>query len=160
MKRLIFILLFIPLISFSQYTTFIGDESFPSTETLELENKQKDLFVSFIEDDGTIKMLMQTEHIYDYEKPSFNSKINIYLKSGDVITLNRVTYRDYVDEMCYAIYPLSETDIQQITNSDIFSIRYTIDLHNDNLSNRIASNNGYEVGTILKDFVSQFEKTD
>ena len=160
MKKYLFLLLFIPLMSFGQYTTFIGDRSFPSTETLELENKQKDLFVSFIEDDGTIKMLMQTEHIYDYEKPSFNSKINIYLKSGDVVTLNRVTFRDYVDEMCYAIYPLSETDIQQITNSDIFSIRYTIDLIYDKLLNRIASNNGYKVGTILKDFVSQFEKTD
>ncbi len=62
--------------------------------------------------------------------------------------------------MCYAIYPLSETDVQQITNSDIFSIRYTIDLSYDKLLNRIASNNGYKVSTILKDFVSRFEKTD
>ena len=158
MKKLLLLLLFIPLISFSQYTTFIGDRSFTSSESLEFENSKENLYVSFIEDNGAIKMILQTEDRADYKNPTINSKVNIYLKSGVVVNLNKVTYRDYVDEICLAIYPLSETDIQQITNSDIFSIRYTLDDSFNDVRNRTASNNGYEVGTILKDFVSQFKK--
>ena len=152
--------MFIPLFSFSQYTTFIGDRSFTSSESLEFENSKENLYVSFIEDNGAIKMILQTEDRLDYKNPTLNSKVNIYLKSGVVVNLNKVTYRDYVDEICLAIYPLSEPDIQQITNSDIFSIRYTIDLIYDKLLNRIPPNKGHTVGTILKDFVSPFAKTD
>ncbi len=153
MKKLILLLLFFPLISFSQNLTFIGENSYPSTEEFDFDNKEDDLFVTFLKDNDKIMVMLKTLDVLAYKNPSINGKMLVYLDDGKVISVSKPSYRDYVDKFCISIYPLTKSDTDAIINSNINSIRYALDDDYDDIRNRVATNvAGYAINNVLKDF--------
>ena len=57
MKKLILLLLFIPLVSFGQDLAFIGEKSYPSTVEFGFENPEAPLWVQFIKDNENINIV-------------------------------------------------------------------------------------------------------
>ena len=152
MKKLI-ILLLLPLFSFSQLA-FIGEKSYPSTDVYEFENRDRDLYVSFLKDDDKVMVMLKTLDVLDYKDPTINGKMLIYLNDGKVITSSRPTHRDYVNEFCISIYPLTKSDTDAITNSNINSIRYALEDKFDDIRNRVATNeSGFALNEILDTFI-------
>ena len=119
MKKSILLLLLIPFISFSQNLTFIGENSYPSTIEFEFENKEKDLFITFLKDNENILIMLKTEDALDFLKPTIDGKMIIYLNSGTVISSSAPSYKDYVDEFCISIYPIAKSDITDIILGEI-----------------------------------------
>ena len=140
MKKSILLLLLIPFISFSQNLTFIGENSYPSTIEFEFENKEKDLFITFLKDNENILIMLKTEDALDFLKPTIDGKMIIYLDSGKVISSIAPSYKDYVDEFCISIYPIAKSDITDIILGEINSIRYAIVDKYEKIKNRVASN--------------------
>jgi len=139
MKKLI-LLLFIPFISFSQNLTFIGENSYPSTIEFEFENKERDLFITFLKDNENTLIMLKTKNVLDYKEPTIDGKMIIYLDSGKVISSIAPSYKDYVDEFCISIYPIAKSDITDIILGEINSIRYAIVDKYEKIKNRVASN--------------------
>ena len=139
MKKFILLLLLIPFISFSQKLTFIGENSYPSTIEFEFENKEKDLFITFLKDNENILILLKTEDAFGL-KPTIDGKMIMYLDSGKVISSIAPSYKDYVDEFCISIYPIAKSDITDIILGEINSIRYAIVDKYEKIKNRVASN--------------------
>ena len=139
MKKLI-LLLFIPFISFSQNLTFIGENSYPSTIEFEFENKEKDLFITFLKDNENILIMLKTEDALDFLKPTIDGKMIMYLNNGTVISSSAPSYKDYVDEFCISIYPIAKSDITDIILGEINSIRYAIVDKYEKIKNRVAYN--------------------
>ena len=140
MKKFILLLLLIPFISFSQNLTFIGENSYPSTIEFEFENKEKDLFITFLKDNENILIMLKTEDAFDFLKPTIDGKMIMYLDSGKVISSIAPSYKDYVDEFCISIYPIAKSDITDIILGEINSIRYAIVDKYEKIKNRVASN--------------------
>ena len=62
--------------------------------------------------------------------------------------------KDYVDYFCISIYPLNKSDIDDIINSNINSIRYAIVDKYEKIANRVASNTANSpVNKSLKEFI-------
>ena len=118
MKKSILLLLLIPFISFSQNLTFIGENSYPSTIEFEFENKEKDLFITFLKDNENILIMLKTEDAFGL-KPTIDGKMIMYLDSGKVISSIAPSYKDYVDEFCISIYPIAKSDITDIILGEI-----------------------------------------
>ena len=79
----------------------------------------------------------------------------IYLDNGKVLTSIEPIYLDYVDKFCISIYPLGESDIKAIINSNVNSVRYSIKTKN-NIKNRIGSNSeNYNIGNSLKELTKE-----
>jgi hypothetical protein len=153
MKKLI-LLLFIPFISFSQNLTFIGENSYPSTIEFEFENKERDLFITFLKDNENTLIMLKTKNVLDYKEPTIDGKMIIYLDNGKVISSSTPNYKDYVDYFCISIYPLNKSDIDDIINSNINSIRYAIVDKYEKIANRVASNTANSpVNKSLKEFI-------
>ena len=153
MKKIIILLIFIPLISFSQNLTFIGENSYQSSEEFDFDNWENDLFVTFLKDNDKIMVMLKTLDVLDYKNPSINGKMLVYLDDGKVLSVSKPTYRDYVDNFCISIYPLTKSDVDAIINSNINSIRYALDDKYDDIRNRVATNvAGYPINNTLKDF--------
>jgi len=140
MKKFILLLLLIPFISFSQNLTFIGENSYPSTIEFELENKEEDLFITFLKDNENILIMLKTIDYIDYTEPTIDRKMIIYLDNGKVISSNAPNYKDYVDDFCVSIYPLTKSDINDIIFGKINSIRYALVDKYEKTRNRVASN--------------------
>ena len=153
MKKLI-LLLFIPFVSFSQNLTFIGENSYPSTIEFEFENDKENLFITFLKDNDNIMAMIKTKDEYDVFKPTIDGKMIIYLDNGKVISSSTPNYKDYVDYFCISIYPLNKSDIDNIINSNINSIRYAIVDKYEKIANRVASNTANSpVNKSLKEFI-------
>ena len=125
MKKLI-LLLFIPLASFSQdYLAFVGDKSYPSTESFTFDNRYDDVFVSFVKTDNGDGIYLQTNYIYD-DNPKINKILTLYLGNGDVLTSKSAMVTDYVDKDCMSIYPLTKEDISALKEEKLIQVRFTI----------------------------------
>tara|TARA_B100001287_G_scaffold275516_1_gene283307 strand:+ start:1604 stop:2068 length:465 start_codon:yes stop_codon:yes gene_type:complete len=154
MKKLIILLLFIPLVSFSQdYLAFVGDKSYPSTQGFEFYNKYDEVFVSFVKTDEGSAIYIATNYIYG-DIAKINKPLTLYLANGDVLISKSASATDYVDKDCISIYPLTADDISALKQHDLIRIRFTITETNtggDEDINRFAS---YEDDTSesLKDF--------
>ena len=140
MKKFILLLLLIPFISFSQNLTFIGENSYPSTIEFEFENREEDLFITFLKDNENILIMLKTEDALDFLKPTIDGKMIMYLNNGTVISSSAPSYKDYVNEFCISIYPIAESDINDLLFSEINSIRYAIVDKYEKIKNRVASN--------------------
>ena len=155
MKKLLILLLFIPLISFSQNLTFIGENSYFSTEEFDFDNNETALFVTFLKDNDKTMIMLKTLDVLAYKNPSINGKMIIYLEDGNVLSASKPTYRDYVDKFCISIYPLTKSDVDAIINSNINSIRYALDDDYDDIRNRVATNIAdYPINNTLESFIN------
>ena len=126
MKKLILLLLFIPLVSFGQDLAFIGEKSYPSTVEFGFDNSEALLFVQFIKDNENINIVVKTFY-GGAGDPKINGKLVLYLDNGDVIVSDKPTYKDYVDNNVISIYPLQANDIKALINSNLNTVRYTIE---------------------------------
>ena len=153
MKKLLIILLFFPLISFSQdYLVFVGDKSYSSSQGFTFDNKYDDVLVSFIKTDNGAALYLQTLYIYD-DNPKINKPLTLYLANGDVIISKSAMATDYVDNDCFSIYPLTADDISALKENDLVRIRFTIspnDSYEEDI-NRFASSDE-DTSESLKDF--------
>ena len=98
--------------------------------------------------------MIKTKDEYDVFKPTIDGKMIIYLDNGKVISSSTPNYKDYVDYFCISIYPLTKSDIDDIINSNINSIRYAIVDKYEKITNRVASNKANSpINKSLKEFI-------
>ena len=153
MKKLLLVLLFIPLISFSQEYFFMDNGSYETTDTYtlstnSLDNSDNDLSISYVKDRQNQKyIVLKSEYIL---KGYISNIIFIYLKNGTAIEIKQPLNFDYIDGFMVSMYPLSNENISKIIASEIHSIRYTNSSSRKNVS---ASNRNWLLGKALKEFL-------
>ena len=153
MKKLLLVLLFIPLISFSQEYFFMDNGSYETTDTYtlstnSLDNSDNDLSISYVKDSQNQKyIVLKSEYIL---KGYISNIIFIYLKNGNTIEIAQPFNFDYIDGYMVSMYPLSNENISKIIASEIHSIRYT---NSSSRKNVTASNRNWLLGKALKEFL-------
>ena len=155
MKKLLFLLLFIPLMSFGQdYLAFVGDKSYPSSEGVKFKNPKDDVLVSFVKTDKGTAVYLSTFFLFDPAK--IHKQLSLFLGNGDVITSKSAMRTDYVDQNCIALYPLTESDVSALKEHNLIRIRYTITrtyaTGDSKDINRFASTTETSLSESLKDF--------
>ena len=153
MKKLILLLLFIPLISFSQEYFFMGNNSYITSNPSALETNSSssvdsDMFFRYVKDKkNDIYIVLKSEYVL---KSFITNEIFIYLKNGNIIEIPVPFESDYIDGMMISMYQLTDESISKITASEIHSIRYT----NSSSTKKITvSNNNWLLGKQLKEFI-------
>ena len=147
MKKILGILiatLFLTLPAKTQNLLFIGDQSYPSTESYTLQsnsNDANDLNVLLAKDGEKALFAVSTRTMYDL---FIDGKLIIYLDDGAVITLNDNGFNDYVDKTTKAVYYLTDVELNKIKNSNINTVRYSLEQPDgvDLGGNFTASNKG------------------
>ena len=157
MKKLVLLLLFIPLISFSQDLFFMGGESFSSTESIVLKSETygENLTVLFAEDFDSKYIVVQRESILNYK---FSGKLNIYFKSGQVKTLLEPSATDYVNKTSTGMFVLQWEDIYVLGNRNIHSIEYSLKRF-DSTEKFSAKNIDFESTQLLKQIKGFYSET-
>ncbi len=162
MKKILIVLtatLLFTLSAHGQNLFFIGENSYLCTETMTLKSNSDDasnLDVLLAKDGNKGLFVVSAE---SYFGAIFSNEIIIYLQDGTVIKCNdRVTY-DYVDSRAKAVYPLTSDQLNSMKNSNIHTVRYTLEVasDDDNLLNMewnwSASNKGIPTKTIVTYFL-------
>src|SRR5210317_1010111 len=131
MKRIAFILIFV--LAFALHTnaqnyTFIGENSYPSTERFELvSNSDKEdignLNLVFAKD-GISPLIIVSSKLTDVVKIA--NKLIIYLDDGTVISCADRGINDNVDDVATSVYRLTSSEIGKMKKSNINAIRYEI----------------------------------
>lgn len=143
---IVIVTLFITLSANGQNLLFIGDQSYPSTETYTLQSnsispRASDLDVMFAKDGKTALFAVSRFSTNDFE---IRGQLIIYLNDGSVIKLKQEG-TDFVDNTSKAVYRLTESELSLIKNSNINTVRYTVDHQSapgDNEESYTASNKG------------------
>ncbi len=137
--------LFIPLSAKGQNLLFMGEQSYPSTETYTLHSNSfgaGDLNVIFAKDGNTALFAVSRTSI---DELVISGKLIIYLDDGKVITL-KDKGTDYVDKTSKAVYYLTDEGLNKMKNSNINTVRYTLERGDGppstNTGNYTASNKG------------------
>ncbi len=162
MKKILIILtatLFITLTVKGQNLFFIGEESYPCTETITLQsNSDKsyiyDLNVLFAKQ-GTLGLIVVSTKTIN--KVLISGKLIIYLDDGTVITCNDTQKSDYVDEIASTVYYFTIKDLIKMKNSNINTVRYTLKPQRSALveGEFSASNKGTPTKTLITEFFDQ-----
>lgn len=147
MKRILliaFATFFITLSAKGQNLLFIGDQSYPSTDIYTLQSNTafaNDLDIVFGKNNSTALIAVSR---FSTNGAEIKDKLIVYLNDGSVIKLKQEG-NDFVDNTSKAVYHLTESELNLIKNSNINTIRYTIDhpsAPGDNEESYTASNNG------------------
>ncbi|WP_298894575.1 hypothetical protein [uncultured Psychroserpens sp.] len=119
---------------------FIGEKSYPCTETIVLiSNKEDsdDLKILFAKDDSS-------KYVAVFTKPKLNSdftgKLIIYLDDGTVIACENLIESDFVDDIAKAVFVLNEKDLSKLKKSNINTVRFTLRVLDLKDVNHSASN--------------------
>lgn len=132
MKRsLIFIsaTLFITLTAISQNFFFIGENSYPCTETYTLQSNddrdddKRNLDVT-IARDGTLGLIIISR--WTPSTVFIREKLFIYLDDGSVISCIDRGNNEHVDFIASTVYSLTEDELNKMKNSNINTIKYTL----------------------------------
>tara|TARA_B100001250_G_C19558586_1_gene682303 strand:+ start:148 stop:603 length:456 start_codon:yes stop_codon:yes gene_type:complete len=126
MKKLILLLLFIPLVSFGQQYILMADKSFESTELLEVgvSYDSHDLNICFAKDE-------KHKYIVVNVKPSLDDyriagKLKLLLNNGKVIILASMPHRDFVNDRARAMFTLSDKEFNNLKENNITEFRYSL----------------------------------
>ena len=130
MKKLLIILmvtLFIAMTVKGQNLFFIGEHSYPCTETFTLQSNSdawyiNDLDVVFTRDKNVALFAVSSKT----EDLLILGKLMIYLDDGEVITLTDRGNYDYVDHIASAVYFLPNEELNKLKKNNINTIRYTL----------------------------------
>lgn len=128
MKKILAILtatLFITLTAKGQNLFFIGEKSYPCTETITLQSNSDngdDLNVLFAKDKVIAFFVVSKES--PFFKSTFGEKLIIYLDDGKVITCIDRAKHDFVDNKTLAVYNLTNEQLSKMKNSNINTVRY------------------------------------
>ncbi|TPV35379.1 hypothetical protein FJ651_00205 [Paucihalobacter ruber] len=125
-----------------QNLVFIGENSFPSTETFTLQSNSdndyiNDLNIVFAKD-GEKRLLVVSSKLVSTVRIS--GKLIIYLNDGTVITCIDKGINDNVDDIATSAYYLTNEELVKLKESNINTIRYQIKCA-ECLSNRIYEGN-------------------
>ena len=131
MKRnltILIVTLFITLSAKGENFFFIGEHSYPCTDTFILKSDSdkfyiNDLNVLFAKDENTALIALSTKTV----NVLIRGKLNIYLDDGTVMTLTDTEIFEYVNKVASAIYNLTNEDLDKIKNSNIYTIRYSLE---------------------------------
>lgn len=131
MKKILIILVatfFITLPVKGQSFFFIGEHSYPSTETFILQSNSdgdyvNELSVVFAKD-GTKGLIIVSSKLVSTVRIS--GKLIIYLNNGTVIVCNEEFINDNVNGTALSAYHLTEKELNEMKNSNINTIRYVI----------------------------------
>ena len=149
MKKTLIILfatLFLTQISNAQKFFFIGENSYPSTETFTLQSNSdiNDLDILFGKDEARGVIIVSSKLV---STVIITGKLIIYLDNGTVISSNEEVISDNVDDIASSVYNLTNEDLSKLKNSNINTIRYVIESNNifaypSVVGNHSASNKG------------------
>jgi superfamily II helicase len=111
-----------------QNLVFIGENSFPSTETFTLKSNSdsdriNDLNLVFAKD-GTNSLLIVSSKLVRTVRIS--GKLIIYLNDGTVITSIDKGINDNVDDIAISAYYLTNEELEKMKKSNINTVRYEI----------------------------------
>ena len=112
----------------AQNFTFIGENSYPSTERFELvSNSDKEdignLNLVFAKD-GISPLIIVSSKLTDVVKIA--NKLIIYLDDGTVISCADRGINDNVDDVATSAYRLTSSEISKMKGSNINTVRYEI----------------------------------
>lgn len=131
MKRLVFILTLVLAFSMNtnaQNFTFIGENSYPSTERFVLQSNSDKEEISNLNlvfaKDGISPMIIVSSKLTDVVKIA--NKLIIYLDDGTVISCTDRGINDNVDDVATSAYRLTSSEISKMTKSNINTIRFEI----------------------------------
>ena len=131
MKRLVFILTLVLAFSAkmnAQNFTFIGENSYPSTERFELQSNSDKEEISNLNlvfaKDGISPMIIVSSKLTDVVKIA--NKLIIYLDDGTVISCTDRGINDNVDDVATSAYRLTASEISKMKGSNINTVRYEI----------------------------------
>ena len=131
MKRLVFILTLVLAFSAkinAQNFTFIGENSYPSTERFELQSNSDKEEISNLNlvfaKDGISPIIIVSSKLTDVVKIA--NKLIIYLDDGTVISCTDRGINDNVDDVATSAYRLTPSEISKMKKSNINTVRYEI----------------------------------
>lgn len=150
-------ILFMALAATGQNLFFIGENSFPCTETITLQSNtdnESDLIILLAKDGKT--PLFGVIAVSSLGS-KFSDKLIIYFDDGTVITCTQKTATDLVDNLAKAAFTLTSDQMEKLKNSNIHTVRYTLELVSDGgllraEKIRTASNKGTQTKTLIADF--------
>ncbi|MDM9632127.1 energy transducer TonB [Robiginitalea aurantiaca] len=123
--KILFVAFFVALSTNGQNLFFIGENSFPSTETIILSSNssgEEDLNISFAkaENNGLITLDRKVD------LGEFGGKLIIYLSNGNVISCDEVELSEIVDGRARAVYFFTNEQLNQLKGSNLLRVRYTL----------------------------------
>jgi len=129
MKKCIYISLLTlnSIFIYSQNTIFIGDKTYPATDTFTLqshENMFNKLDVSIAKDGSSGFIVVSTKT--SYKELNLGGTLIIYLQDKTTIKCIDRGVKDYVDNISTIIYKLTKDEINRLMNFNINSIRYNL----------------------------------
>ena len=142
-KILIFLtaILFITITAIGQDFFFIGENSYPCTETFILQSNydsESNLNVTFAKDGAMGLIIVSRKTMY---KVLIREKLFIYLDDGSVISCIDKGNNDQVDFIASAVYSLTDDELSKMKNSNINTIKYTLKNETDSYINMIGGGN-------------------
>tara|TARA_B100000401_G_scaffold397044_1_gene306914 strand:- start:312 stop:767 length:456 start_codon:yes stop_codon:yes gene_type:complete len=151
MKKLILLLLFIPLISFGQELFFIGESSYQSTQKYVLKSDVfgEDLTILFAKNNDSKYIVVQTDRLLELK---FGDKLLIYLNNGDIISLTSPYKTDYVNRTTTGMYLLSDENVNKLKEININSIAYSLKYPNTRDTKYMAKLTSGDTTFLVKDF--------
>jgi len=137
MKRnlvILFVTLFMTLTAKGQDVFFIGENSYPCTDTFILKSDSNEFYINDLNvlfaKDGNIALIAvssETTNVY------IRGKLIIYLDDGTVITLTDKGIFEYVNKVASSVYYLANQDLDKMENSNINKIRYSLETEYGNV---------------------------
>ncbi len=112
---------------FSQNQIFIGAKSYDATNSFVFTPSKRTF-----SDDGINIQVGKTQNgglflisvASEFGRASINGPILIYLKNGNVVTLNKKINSDYSDDRITVIYSVLKSNIELLAQSNIMSVRF------------------------------------
>ncbi|MFZ2286790.1 MAG: energy transducer TonB [Bacteroidales bacterium] len=163
MKNFLIILiatLFITVTTKAQNLFFIGESSYPCTETITLQSNSdfNDLNVLFAKDKTTVLVALSIES--PFFDSTFGEKIIVYLDDGTVITCIDKAKHDFIDGKALAVYNLANEQLSKMITSNLNTVRFGLKFDLGSLSPEeryfTASNKGInktDVPTLLIELI-------
>ena len=161
MKKIPIILismLFITLTANGQNLFFIGENSYPCTESFALQSNLddgEDLNVLFAKDGATAVIAVTTKS--SLQGTIISGKLIIYLDDGTVITCMDRGETYYVDDTAKAVYSLTNEQVNKMKNSNINTVRYILKMYDIQEVNRSASNKAISTKDLTVKFFNNFD---
>ncbi len=163
MKKTLIILtatLFFTITTKGQNLFFIGENSYPCTETVTLKSNSdsaNNLDVLLAKDGTTVLFVVSVQTRIE---TFISGKLFIYLDDGTVITcIDRQKY-DYVDNIASVVYSLTNEQLGKMKNSNINTVRYTLGdgviMRSFEEGNYSASNKGRATKTDFPTLITEF----
>ena len=164
MKKIPIILifmLFLTLTANGQNLFFIGENSYPCTESFALQSNLddgEDLNVLFAKDGATAVIAVTTKS--SLQRTIISGKLIIYLDDGSVITCMDRGESYYVDDTAQAVYSLTKVQVNKMRNSNINTVRYTLKIYGIQEVNRSASNKAISTKDLIAKFFNNFDSVN